>query len=112
MVCAFTAAGFDAVDVHMCDILSAGTSLQDFRGLAVCGGFAYARCWKGWAQSALLNQAGRTEFVEFLERSDTSVVAVCDGCRFNGELREILPGAQDWPDLKLNRREPFEARWL
>ncbi len=32
--------GFDAVDVHMSDILS-GYSLDGFRGVAACGGFSY-----------------------------------------------------------------------
>jgi phosphoribosylformylglycinamidine synthase len=113
MAWAFTAAGFDAVDVHMSDILSGGTSLQDFRGLAACGGFSYGDvlgAGKGWAQSVLLNQTGRREFVEFFERSDTFTLAVCNGCQFISQLREILPGAQNWPDFKLNRSERFEAR--
>ncbi|KAJ3478523.1 hypothetical protein NLJ89_g12376 [Agrocybe chaxingu] len=38
---AFTEAGFDAVDVHMSDILSGAVSLSSFRGLAACGGFSY-----------------------------------------------------------------------
>jgi phosphoribosylformylglycinamidine synthase len=40
MAFAFRAAGFDAVDVHMSDILG-GLSLEGFRGLAACGGFSY-----------------------------------------------------------------------
>jgi phosphoribosylformylglycinamidine synthase len=40
MAFAFRAAGFDAVDVHMSDILD-GFSLDGFRGLAACGGFSY-----------------------------------------------------------------------
>ena len=40
MAFAFTAAGFDAVDVHMSDILG-GMTLEGFRGLAACGGFSY-----------------------------------------------------------------------
>jgi phosphoribosylformylglycinamidine synthase len=39
MAFAFRAAGFDAVDVHMSDILD-GHSLQDYSGLAACGGFS------------------------------------------------------------------------
>lgn len=37
MAFAFHAAGFEAVDVHMSDIL-AGFSLEKFHGLAACGG--------------------------------------------------------------------------
>jgi phosphoribosylformylglycinamidine synthase len=40
MAFAFKAAGFDAVDVHMSELLD-GFSLDGFRGLAACGGFSY-----------------------------------------------------------------------
>jgi hypothetical protein len=41
MAWAFTAAGFDAVDVHMSDIIGGTVDLAEFRGLAACGGFSY-----------------------------------------------------------------------
>ncbi|KIM75686.1 hypothetical protein PILCRDRAFT_826988 [Piloderma croceum F 1598] len=113
MAWAFTAAGFDAVDVHMSDVLCGRTSLKDFRGLAACGGFSYGDvlgAGKGWAHSVLLNETGRREFVEFFERSDTFTLAVCNGCQFVSQLRGIIPGAQDWPEFKPNRSERFEAR--
>lgn len=40
MAFAFRAAGFDAIDVHMSDILS-GLALDGFTGIAACGGFSY-----------------------------------------------------------------------
>jgi phosphoribosylformylglycinamidine synthase len=113
MAWAFTAAGFDAVDVHMSDILRGRMTLEDFRGLAICGGFSYGDvlgAGKGWAHSVLLNQTARREFAEFFGRTDTFTLAVCNGCQFVSQLREILPGAQDWPDFKPNRSERFEAR--
>jgi phosphoribosylformylglycinamidine synthase len=113
MAWAFTAAGFDAVDVHMSDILRGETSLSDFRGLAACGGFAYGDvlgAGKGWAHSVLLNDIARKEFVEFFERWDTFTLGVCNGCQFLSHLREIIPGAQDWPDFKPNASGRFEAR--
>ncbi|KAF5376119.1 hypothetical protein D9615_007670 [Tricholomella constricta] len=113
MAWAFTAAGFDAVDVHMSDIMSGSKSLREFRGLAACGGFSYGDvlgAGKGWAHSVLLNEAARKEFVEFFARDNTFVLAVCNGCQFLSHLREIIPGAQDWPDFKPNRAERFEGR--
>ena len=113
MAWAFTAAGFDAVDVHMSDILCGETSLGDFRGLAACGGFAYGDvlgAGKGWAHSVLLNDIAREEFVEFFGRWNTFTLAVCNGCQFLSHLREIIPGAQDWPDFKPNMSGRFEAR--
>ncbi|RYD90670.1 MAG: phosphoribosylformylglycinamidine synthase, partial [Sphingobacteriales bacterium] len=41
MAAAFERAGFSAVDVHMSDILAGRVSLQQFKGLAGCGGFSY-----------------------------------------------------------------------
>ncbi|RDX42226.1 phosphoribosylformylglycinamidin [Lentinus brumalis] len=113
MAWAFTAAGFDAIDVHMSDILSGALSLAPFRGLAACGGFSYGDvlgAGKGWANSVLLNATARAQFAAFFAREDTFALGVCNGCQFMSNLREIIPGAQDWPDFKPNRSERFEAR--
>lgn len=113
MAWAFTTAGFEAIDVHMTDILSGRTSLRDFRGLAACGGFAYGDvlgAGKGWAHSVLLNTTAQKEFVEFFKRTDSFTLAVCNGCQFLSHLRSIIPGAQDWPNFKTNRSQRFEAR--
>ncbi|VVM21491.1 Phosphoribosylformylglycinamidine synthase, synthetase subunit (EC / Phosphoribosylformylglycinamidine synthase, glutamine amidotransferase subunit (EC [uncultured Gammaproteobacteria bacterium] len=39
MAAAFDKAGFEAVDVHMSDILQNHLSLSEFSGLVACGGF-------------------------------------------------------------------------
>jgi len=41
MAVAFHRAGFEAVDVHMTDIISGRIGLDDFKGLVACGGFSY-----------------------------------------------------------------------
>jgi len=113
MAWAFTAAGFDAVDVHMSDVITGSLTLSDFKGLAACGGFSYGDvlgAGKGWAHSVLLNEIARKEFLDFFSRDATFTLAVCNGCQFLSHLREIIPGAQDWPDFKPNRSERFEAR--
>ena len=113
MAWAFTAAGFDAIDVHMSDVLSGALSLSSFRGLAACGGFSYGDvlgAGKGWANSVLLNATARAQFTAFFAREDTFALGVCNGCQFMSNLREIIPGAQDWPDFKPNRSERFEGR--
>ena len=113
MAWSFTAAGFDAVDVHMSDILSGTVSLATFRGFAACGGFSYGDvlgAGKGWANSALLNDVARREFTDFFAREDTFVLGVCNGCQFLSHLREIIPGTTDWPEFKPNRSERFEGR--
>ncbi|KDR67820.1 hypothetical protein GALMADRAFT_257671 [Galerina marginata CBS 339.88] len=113
MAWAFTAAGFDAVDVHMSDILNSEVSLADFRGFAACGGFSYGDvlgAGKGWANSALLNDVARSEFSNFFARENTFALGVCNGCQFLSHLREIIPGTENWPEFKPNQSERFEGR--
>lgn len=113
MAWAFVAAGFEAVDVHMSDILNKTVDLSTFRGIAACGGFSYGDvlgAGNGWAKSILLSQVGRKQFVEFFERGDTFAFAVCNGCQMFGHLRKIIPGASQWPLFKTNKSTRFEAR--
>ena len=52
MAGAFNAAGFEAWDVKMKDLLEDKVSLSQFRGIAFVGGFSYADVMdsgKGWA---------------------------------------------------------------
>ncbi|MEO5596431.1 MAG: phosphoribosylformylglycinamidine synthase, partial [Lysobacteraceae bacterium] len=54
MAAAFTRAGFDAIDVHMTDLIEGRHKLADFRGVAACGGFSYGDvlgAGRGWATS-------------------------------------------------------------
>lgn len=113
MAWAFSEAGFDAVDVHMSDILSGSTTLDQFRGVAACGGFSYGDvlgAGKGWAHSVLLNPTAREVFSRFFRRDDTFTLAVCNGCQFLSHLRSLIPGAERFPDFKPNKSERFEAR--
>lgn len=113
MAFAFRAAGFDAVDVHMTDVLS-GRSLADFVGLAACGGFSYGDvlgAGVGWARSILMHEKARTEFEHFFRRPDTFALGVCNGCQMLSQIRELIPGAEDWPEFKQNVSQQFEARF-
>ena len=113
MAWSFTQAGFLAVDVHMTDILSGQVSLADFKGLAACGGFSYGDvlgAGNGWASTVVLNNTAREEFSRFFARGDSFTLGVCNGCQFLSHLKEIIPGAEDWPEFKLNKSGRFEAR--
>ena len=113
MAAAFHRAGFEAVDVHMSDILSGRMDLDSFRGLAACGGFSYGDvlgAGEGWAKSILFHARARTTFERFFARPDTLTLGVCNGCQAVSNLKEIIPGAQDWPRFVRNRSEQFEAR--
>ena len=113
MAAAFDRAGFEAVDVHMTDILGGRIDLAGFRGLAACGGFSYGDvlgAGEGWAKSILFNGRARDMFAAFFERSDTFTLGVCNGCQMVAALKEIIPGAKSWPRFVRNRSDGFEAR--
>jgi len=113
MAAAFLRAGFEPHDVHMTDVLSGRVSLAEFRGLIACGGFSYGDvlgAGQGWAKSILFNGQAYEEFLHFFERSDTFALGVCNGCQMFSALRELIPGAEHWPEFVRNRSEQYEAR--
>jgi phosphoribosylformylglycinamidine synthase len=113
MGAAFDRAGFEAVDVHMSDVLEGRVDLATFRGLAACGGFSYGDvlgAGEGWAKSVLFNARARDAFARFFQRADTFSLGVCNGCQMMSNLKEIIPGAEAWPRFVRNRSEQFEAR--
>lgn len=113
MAAAFDRAGFTCVDVHLSDIIAGRTGLDSFQGLAACGGFSYGDvlgAGEGWAKTILFNQQARQQFAAFFARSDTFGLGVCNGCQMLSNLRELIPGADDWPHFVRNRSEQFEAR--
>ncbi len=62
MAAAFDRAGFEAVDVHMSDLIAGRTELAAFNGLVACGGFSYGDvlgAGRGWATSILEREALR-----------------------------------------------------
>jgi len=114
MAYGFHAAGFDAVDVHMSDILEGRVQLADFAGFAAAGGFSYGDvlgAGLGWARSILFNARARDAFEGFLARDDRFALGVCNGCQMMAALKGIVPGAEHWPAFRRNRSEQFEARW-
>jgi phosphoribosylformylglycinamidine synthase len=113
MAAVFTRAGFDAYDVHMTDILSGRVRLGRFHGLVACGGFSYGDvlgAGEGWAKSILFNGRAREEFAAFFARNATFTLGVCNGCQMLSALKELIPGAQNWPRFVRNRSEQYEAR--
>ena len=114
MAWAFDAAGFESIDVHMTDVLSGRVQLSDFKGLVACGGFSYGDvlgAGQGWAKTILFNSRARDEFQAFLAAKDKFALGVCNGCQMFAALKDIVPGAQNWPAFRRNRSEQFEARW-
>jgi len=113
MAAAFDRAGFEAHDVHMSDIIEGRASLAGFQGIAAAGGFSYGDvlgAGAGWAKSILFNPRAREEFEAFFARRDSFALGVCNGCQMMSQLRELIPGAMDWPRFLQNRSAQFEAR--
>ena len=114
MAAAFALAGFESVDVHMTDLLAGRVDLADFQGLVACGGFSYGDvlgAGSGWARSILFNRKLKAMFKKFFHRKDTFSLGVCNGCQMLSQLKDIIPGAEAWPEFKRNTSEQFEARY-
>ncbi|MES2823085.1 MAG: phosphoribosylformylglycinamidine synthase [Pseudomonadota bacterium] len=114
MAAAFDRAGFNAVDVHMSDLLSGRVSLDAFKGLVACGGFSYGDvlgAGEGWSKTILFNNKVRDEFQRFFHRNDSFSLGVCNGCQMMSNLKDLIPGAEHWPRFVRNLSEQFEARF-
>lgn len=114
MAWAFHAAGFEAVDLHMSDLLDGDRKLDDLRGIVACGGFSYGDvlgAGQGWARSILFNARVRDRFAAFFADERNFALGVCNGCQMMATLAELIPGSEGWPALRRNRSEQFEARW-
>ncbi len=113
MAAAFMRAGFEAVDVHMSDIISGRVKLNNFNAFAACGGFSYGDvlgAGEGWAKSVLFNAGARKEFEQFFARPTTLAFGMCNGCQMMSNLHELIPGAAHWPHFVRNKSEQFEGR--
>lgn len=84
MAAAFTAAGFEAVDVHMADLIAGHHDLTDMKGLVACGGFSFGDvlgAGSGWAHAIRYNARASDAMQAFFERDDTSVWACATAAR-------------------------------
>ncbi|KAJ3355388.1 hypothetical protein HDU91_005677, partial [Kappamyces sp. JEL0680] len=112
---AFSRAGFEAVDVHMTDLLTGAVTLDSFTGLGCPGGFSYGDvlgAGTGWAKSILLNSGLVQSFQAFFNRPETFTIGICNGCQMLSQLAEagLIPGAAHWPNFRHNVSKKFEAR--
>lgn len=117
MASAFLAAGMEAWDVTMTDLLSGQVDLKRFRGMVAVGGFSYADVpgsAKGWASVIRFNERLKTMFAEFFERPDTFSLGVCNGCQLFAYLGVVpwggIPDGSQ-PLFRGNRSGRFESRW-
>jgi phosphoribosylformylglycinamidine synthase len=110
---AFRLAGFDAVDVHMSELLNGSKDLSGFNGIAACGGFSFGDvlgAGRGWASSILFHEGLKKQFETFFADPNKFALGVCNGCQMMAALKDIIPGAEHWPSLVRNQSDQFEAR--
>ncbi|HEY4241624.1 MAG TPA: phosphoribosylformylglycinamidine synthase [Kofleriaceae bacterium] len=113
MAAAFTRAGFEAVDVHMTDLVDGRRDLSLFSGAVFCGGFSFGDvlgAGRGWAATFRYHARARDALAAFTARAQTFLLGVCNGCQALADLADQLPGAAHWPRFVRNRSEQFEAR--
>jgi phosphoribosylformylglycinamidine synthase len=99
----------------MTDLIAGRVSLAGFKGFAAGGGFSYGDvlgAGQGWAKTILFNPRARMEFEKFFARGDSFALGACNGCQMLAALKELVPGAADWPLFVRNRSEQFEARFV
>lgn len=116
MAWSFSQAGFDAYDVHMSDIISGKVTLDDFTGIAACGGFSFGDvlgAGAGWAKAVLFHENAREQFRRFFQdRDNTFAIGACNGCQFLSRIAELIPGTENWPTFERNLSEQYEARYV
>jgi phosphoribosylformylglycinamidine synthase len=106
-------AGFEAVDVHMSDLVAGRDSLDNYQCIVACGGFSFGDvlgAGGGWAKSILYQPALRDAFAEYFANADSMALGVCNGCQMLSQLSDLIPGAAHWPRFLRNKSEQFEAR--
>ncbi len=119
MAYAFTRAGFEAVDVHMTDLIAGHTLLQDYQGVVAVGGFSYGDvlgAGEGWAKTILFNAQLKAQFTDFFAATNRFALGVCNGCQMMANLKPLMPNAAGlgaglpWAKFTRNRSEQYEAR--
>ncbi len=117
MKAACVAAGFEAWDVAMSDLLANRINLDQFQGLIFAGGFSYMDVFdsaKGWAATILFNSKLKEMFDQFYARKDTFSLGVCNGCQLMALLGWVpSPGIsiKQQPRFIQNLSNRFESRW-
>lgn len=113
MAWAFDQAGFQAVDVHMSDLVAGRATLTPLQGLAAVGGYSYGDvlgAGQGWARTIRYNPRLAEEFSAWFHRSDGFTLGICNGAQMLALLSDMIPGANHWPHFDRNASDKFEGR--
>ena len=97
----------------MQDLIDGYKGLQDFSGLAFCGGFSYADVLgsaKGWAATIRSNPALLQQFEAFRDDPRKFTLGVCNGAQLL-TLLGFVPTPQGQPRFISNNSGRFESRY-
>ena len=89
------------------------SNLQDFKGMAFCGGFSYGDALgagAGWATVIMQDNRLRDLFAEFFARTDTFTLGVCNGMPGTDENLRTDSGCQLGLPLSSQQVARYEAR--
>ena len=96
MAAAFDRAGFEAIDVHMSDVLAGRVvARRTSRASLRRAGSPTATCWaraRAGRSRSCFNPRARDEFAAFFRAPDTFALGVCNGCQMMAALRDADPG--------------------
>jgi phosphoribosylformylglycinamidine synthase len=105
--------GFDKVkDVHMTDLIAGRENLKTADMAVFPGGFSNADALgagKGWAAKIKYNARASDALLNFYERGNTLILAVCNGCQVVQELGLI--GGKPAP-MQMNDSGKFESAFV
>ena len=110
MAHAFDHCGFEAIDVHMSDLMSGRQTLESFDAMAACGGFSYGDvlgAGSGWARTILFNDQLSAMFQAFFERENTVSLGICNGCQMMAQLAPLIPNAKHFKPMARNASQQF-----
>ncbi|HET7015958.1 MAG TPA: phosphoribosylformylglycinamidine synthase [Streptosporangiaceae bacterium] len=116
LAAAFHAAGFEAWDVTMTDLLDGRISLDHFRGIAFPGGFSYGDvldAGKAWAGIIKFHGDLADAFDAFYRRPDTFSLGLCNGAQLMallGWVPDLALPDERRPRFIRNRSGRFECR--
>lgn len=115
MAHAFDYVGFECFDISMEYMLKNNIDVNDYDVFVACGGFSYGdvlNSGQGWAKNILFNEKLKNNFVKFFNDESKLALGICNGCQMLNGLKEIIPGAKNWPNLVKNDSNRFEARYV
>ena len=114
MAFAFDRAGFEAIDVHMTDLLGGTVDLAELRRRRRLRRLLLRRrprCRFRLGQERPLQPEAQGNVHHLLCTRRQLYLGVCNGCQMISQLKDIIPGAEHWPQFVRNRSEQFEARY-